>query len=170
MGKARRARVALAAVGVAVGLAVAACGLAGCSSGGHAAPAPRARAYANVDACLLTGPGGVADPAAAPVWAGMADVSATGQVRTSYLAVPAPATAASVQSHLGSLLVSKCDLIIAVGDPERAAVLAQAPNFPSVHFLVLGPAARVSPNVETLDFAPSGIRAAVASAVRTLAG
>ena len=141
MGKAWRARVGLAAAGVTVATGV----LAGCSSGGNVAPTPsRARVYANVDACLLTGPGGVADPAAAPVWAGMEDVSATGQVRTSYLAVPAPATTASVQSHLGSLLVSRCDLIIAVGAPERAAVLAQAGKLPSVHFLVLGPAARVS--------------------------
>jgi hypothetical protein len=100
----------------------------------------------------------------------MEDVSATGQVRASYLAVPDPVTAASVQSHLGSLLVSKCDLIIAVGTPERAAVLAQAREFPSVHFLVLGPAAGIASNVEALAFAPSGTRAAVASAVRALAG
>lgn len=166
MGKTWRARAALAA-----GLAMAAGVLAGCSSGHYVAPAPtRARAYADVDACLLTGPGGVADPAAAPVWAGMEDVSATGQVRTSYLAVPAPATPASVASHLGSLVVSKCDLIIAVGAAERAAVLAQAREFPSVHFLVLGPAAGIPANVDALSFATSGTRAAVASAVRTLAG
>jgi len=167
MDKAWRARIALMAAGVAVALG----GLAGCSSAGYVAPAPtRARVYANMDACLLTGPGGVADPAVAPVWAGMEEVSATGQVRTSYLAVSAPATAASVQSHLGSLLVSKCDLIVAVGAPERAAVLAQARKFPSVHFLVLGPAAAAPSNVDALAFAPSGTKAAVASAVRTLAG
>jgi hypothetical protein len=169
MGNAGRARVALRGAGV-----VAAAGLlAGCSSGGPTAPAPaptRARAYANVDACLLTGPAGLGDPAAAPVWAGMEDVSATGQVRASYLAVPTPVTAASVQSHLGSLLVSKCDLIIAVGAPERAAVLARAREFPSVRFLVLGPATGIPSNVEALAFTPAGTPAAVASAVRALAG
>jgi hypothetical protein len=156
-----RGVLSVAAAGMAAGL------LAACSSGG--APS-RARAYANVDACLLTGPRGVSDPAAAPVWAGMEDVSVTGRVRASYLEVPDPVTPVSALSHLGSLLVQKCTLIIAVGGPERAAVLTEAGRFPSVRFVVLGAAGQVPPNVDALAFTTSGIRAAVADAVRAVAG
>jgi hypothetical protein len=144
--------------------------LAACSSGGGPGAAPSARTYANVDACLLTGPHGIFDPAAAPVWAGMEDVSVTGRVRASYLEVPDPVTPASALSHLNSLLVQKCTLVIAVGEPERAAALTQAPRFPAVRFVVLGPAGRVPPNVEDLAVVASSIRAAVAGAVRAVAG
>jgi basic membrane lipoprotein Med (substrate-binding protein (PBP1-ABC) superfamily) len=166
MRKSRRARTVLPRVVVAMMAGL----LAACSSGGPASAPSRARAYANVDACLLTGPGGVSSPAVAPVWAGMEDVSVTGRVRASYLTVPSPETAASAQSHLNSLIVQKCALIIAVGAPERAAVLAEARRFPSVHFVVLGAAAQVSPNVDALAFTTAGTRAAVANAVRTVAG
>ena len=145
--------------------------LAACSSGGGPASAPsRARSYANVDACLLTGPRGVFDPAAAPVWAGMEDVSVTGQVRASYLEVPDPVTAGSAESHLNSLIVEKCALIIAVGGPEQAAVLAEARQFPAVRFAVLGAVGQVPPNVDDIAFTPSGTRAAVASAVHAVVG
>lgn len=68
-------RGALAAAGAAMAAGL----LVACSSGGPAGASSRARAYANVDACLLTGPRGVFDRAAAPVWAGMEDVSAIGE-------------------------------------------------------------------------------------------
>jgi hypothetical protein len=161
-------RGALAAAGTAMVAGL----LASCSSGGPAGVSSRARAYANVDACLLTGPRGVFDPAAAPVWAGMEDVSATGQVRASYLEVPDPVTPASAQSHLNSLIVQKCALVVAVGGPERAAVLSEARQFPSVRFVVLGAVGQPPPNVDGLAFTTtsSGTRAAVASAVRSVAG
>ena len=144
--------------------------LAACSSGGGPGSAPsRARAYANIDACLLTGPRGIFDPAAAPVWAGMEDVSVTGRVRASYLEVPDPVTPGSALSHLNSLIVEKCTLVIAVGGPERAAVLSEAGQFPSVRFVVLGAVGRVPPNVDALAFTTSGTRAAVAGAVRAVA-
>lgn len=169
MGKSWLGRGALPAAGAALVLGM----LASCSSGGGPAAVPsRARAYANVDACLLTGPHGVFDPAAVPVWAGMEDVSATGQVRASYLEVPNPVTAGSAQSHLNSLIVQKCALIVAVGDQEKAAVLAEAKQFPSVRFVVLGAAGKVPSNVDDLAFTTttSATRAAVASAVRAIAG
>jgi hypothetical protein len=145
--------------------------LASCSSGGAPASVPsRARAYANVDACLLTGPRGIFDPAAAPAWAGMEDVSVTGKVRASYLEVPDPVTPGSALSHLNSLIVAKCALIIAVGGPERAAVLAEARRFSAVRFVVLGAAGTVPPNVYDLAFMTAGTRAAVAGAVRAVVG
>jgi basic membrane lipoprotein Med (substrate-binding protein (PBP1-ABC) superfamily) len=145
--------------------------LAACSSGGGPGSVPsRARSYADVDACLLTGPRGIFDPAAAAVWAGMEDVSVTGRVRASYLEVPDPVTAGSAESHLNSLIVEKCALILAVGGPEQAAVLAEASRFPSVRFVVLGAVGQVPPNVDDIAFTPSGARAAVARAVRAVAG
>lgn len=156
---------------LAAGAAMAAGMLASCSSGGAPASVPsRARAYADVDACLLTGPRGIFDPAAAPVWAGMEEVSVTGQVRASYLEVPAPVTPGSALSHLNSLIVQKCALIIAVGGPERTAVLAEARRFSAVRFVVLGPAGPVPPNVDDLAFTTAGARAAVAGAVREVVG
>jgi hypothetical protein len=100
----------------------------------------------------------------------MEDVSVTGKVRASYLEVPDPVTPGSALSHLNSLIVQKCTLIIAVGGPERAAVLSEARQFPSVRFLVLGAAGQVPPNVDDLAFTTSGTRAAVAGAVRAIAG
>lgn len=154
------------------GLAVVAGLLPACSSSG-ATPGSvpsRARAYVNVDACLLTGPHGVSDPAAAPVWAGMEDVSVTGRVRVSYLEVPAPDTPGTAVTHLNSLILQKCMLIIAVGGPQQAAVLTDARRFPAVRFVVLGAVGHVPPNVDDLAFATSGTRAAVANAVRAFAG
>jgi len=169
MGKSWLGQGALAAAGAALVIGM----VPACSSGGGPAAVPsRARAYANVDACLLTGPRGVFDPAAVPVWAGMEDVSVTGQVRASYLEVPNPVTPGSALSHLNSLIVQKCALIIAVGDQERAAVLAEARQFPSVRFVVLGTAGKVPPNVDDLAFTTTtaATRTAVAGAVRAVAG
>ena len=164
----RFARGVLSGAGVAVMAAL----LAACSAGaGSPGSVPsRARAYANVDACLLTGPHGISDPATAQAWAGMEDVSVTGKVRASYLEVTAPETTGTALTHLNSLILQKCTLIIAVGGPERAAVLADAGRFPAVHFVVIGAAGHVPPNVEDLAFATSGTRAAVAGAVRTFIG
>lgn len=155
------------AAGVAAGLEVA-----GLPGGG--ATAARARVYENVDACLLTGRNGVNDPAAAPVWAGLEDASAATSARVSYLAVTGPGTVANAESFLGSLLVRGCRVVVASGGPERSAVLAQAPRFPRVRFVVTGAtvgsgtgSGTGAANVTGVVFATSGVRAAVAAAVES---
>ena len=153
-----------AVVGTGVGLAVAG-GPLPWSGGGRALPPPRARVYENVDACLLTGARGIADPAAAQAWAGMRDASRATSARVSYLAVTGPATAAQAGPFAGSLLVGGCKVVVASGAAERAAVLAEAGRFGSVRFVVAGAAAHSPANVTALTFAPSGLRSAVASAV-----
>lgn len=113
-----------------------------------------------VDACLLTGarPGG--HPDAVQAWAGLEDASRTTTARVSYLAVAGPATEAGAVPYVGSLLVRGCNVVVASG-----AALAETGQFGSVRFVVAGAAAGSPPNVTTLPFTTSGLRAAVASAV-----
>jgi hypothetical protein len=150
-----------AAAGVTAGLLISSL-----SGSGTPAPPARARVYANVDACLLTGPGGIADPAVAPAWAGLEDLSASGRARVSYLAVTGPATTANALPYLGSLVLRKCAVIVAAEGPERAAVLADATRFPSVRFVLVGAGAgQVPSNVDVLASQGAAARAAVAGAV-----
>jgi basic membrane lipoprotein Med (substrate-binding protein (PBP1-ABC) superfamily) len=138
--------------------------------GGGSLPAARARAYVNVDACLLTGPGGVSDPAVAPVWAGMEQASLPTRVRVSYLSVTGPATQANAAPFLGSLLVRGCKVIVAAGTPERAAVLADAGKFPAVKFVIFGAGSAPS-NVTVLAFAAAGgVQSSVANVMTEAVG
>ena len=150
--------------GVGIGLAVSGAPLPW-SSGARALPPVRARVYESVDACLLTGPAGLADPVASQVWAGMEDASKATSARVSYLAVTGPATQAEAAPFAGTLLVRGCKVVVASGAAERAAVLAEAAQFGSVRFVVEGAAAGSPPNVTVLVFNTSGLRAGVASAV-----
>ena len=151
--------------GVALGLVVSGVRLPW-SSGGRVLPPVRARVYENVDACLLTGARGLADPVAAQVWAGMEDASRATTARVSYLAVTGPATAAEAEPFVGSLLVLGCKVIVASGAAEQAAVLADAGRFPGTRFVVTSAATGPS-NVTALAFTTSGLRAAVAAAVES---
>jgi len=153
-----------AVAGVGVGLAVSGAPLPW-SAGGRVPPPARARVYESVDACLLTGARGLADPAAAQAWAGMEAASRATTARVSYLAVTGPATEAEAEPYAGTLLVRGCKVVVASGAAERAAVLAEAGRFGSVRFVVAGAAAGIGPNVTALAFTPSGLRSAVASAV-----
>jgi hypothetical protein len=74
----------VAAAGLAVGLAFAFTG------GSAPAPAARARSYTDFQACLLAGDRGLADPAAAPLWAGMQQASLATHAKVSYLTVAGP--------------------------------------------------------------------------------
>ncbi len=156
-----------AAVGSGIGLALSGAPLPWSASGGPALPAAqtKARVYENVDACLLTGGQGLTDPTAAQFWAGMQQASQATTARVSYLAAAGPATEAAAEPFAGSLLVQGCKVVVATGAPERAAALAEASRFTAVRFVVAGPAAGNLPNVTVLAFTPSGLPAAVASAV-----
>jgi len=154
-----------AVAGVGIGLAVSDGPLPWSPGGGRVLPPARARVYESVDACLLTGPQGLYDPAAAQAWAGLEAASRATSARVSYLAVTGPATVAAAEPFAGSLLVQGCKVIVASGTAERAAALAEAGRFGSVRFVVTGSAVGSPPNVTALAFAPSGLAASVASAV-----
>jgi hypothetical protein len=99
---------------------------------------PRARQYIDVNACLLTGPQGLADPQVTPVWQGMQDASLQTHARVSYLSATGPSTMDNVAPYLNGLLQRRCNIVLAVGSPQVAAVDLQAPKYPNVRFLVIG--------------------------------
>jgi hypothetical protein len=89
------------------------------------APAPQARQYLDVTACLLTGPRGVVPGApAAPAWAAMEQASLATRVMVSYL----PATgAADVAVLLNTMVQRRCGLIVTDGaSPAQVARAATA--------------------------------------------
>lgn len=153
-------------VGTVIGLLLAG------SPGGRAQPQVRARTYLNVDACLLTGLGGVSGKSVAPVWDGMRDASLSTHVRVSYLQVSGPPTMANALPYLGTLLVQNCKVVVAVGDPERSAVLKDASRFTAVRFVIFGGAgpSNAPANVTVLAYQPADARSAVTSAVSAAVG
>ena len=102
------------------------------------APAPRARQYSDFSACLLTDEAGVGSRQARPVWAGMQRASAQTSARVSFLEAVGSADADNVSSYLNTLLQRRCDVVLAAGSPQVAAVSAAAPSAPGTHFIVVG--------------------------------
>jgi basic membrane lipoprotein Med (substrate-binding protein (PBP1-ABC) superfamily) len=58
--------------------------------------------------------------------------------KVSFLSVVGPDATDNAATYLNTLIVRHCDLIVAVGPAEVAAVSAQAPSSPSMHFAVVG--------------------------------
>jgi basic membrane lipoprotein Med (substrate-binding protein (PBP1-ABC) superfamily) len=158
--------VAAGACTVAAGLAA---GLVLTFTGGAPAPAARARLYTDFQACLLTSERGLADPAAAPVWAGMEQASLVTHAKVSYLAVAGPQTMDNALPFLGSLLVRHCGLVLAAGQAEREAVTERAREYPLVKFAVVG-GVSAAPNMTVLSGSAAAARSGAASAVAHAAG
>lgn len=142
--------------------------------GGGSAPASRARAYTSFQACLLTDARGISAAPAAQVWAGMEDASLRTHAKVSYLAVTGPTTSANALTFLGSLLVRRCDVVVATGSPEQAAVRAEAPKYPGVRFVLAGAAGVQGPvaagNVAVASAGQSGLRGAMAALIEADTG
>jgi basic membrane lipoprotein Med (substrate-binding protein (PBP1-ABC) superfamily) len=132
-------------------------------------PPTRARAYTDVDACLLTGDKGVtADTTAATVWQGMQDASLKTHARVSYAQVTGEQSTGNARPFLNGLLQRSCDVVLAVGRPEVAAAQATAASHQKVAF-VLVDGAHAGANVSTVA-AGDGLRAGVAQAVEHAVG
>lgn len=99
---------------------------------------PRARQYRDVTACLLTDARGVAGAEAAPVWAGMQEASLTTRAKVQFLEVDGPETVDNARTYLGSLVLSRCDVVVAVGAAQVGAVAIDAPAYPEVQFVAVG--------------------------------
>jgi hypothetical protein len=129
-------------------------------------PAPRARPYLAFTACLLTDGQGLAGSAAGPVWAGMQDASLATRAKVQYLPTVGVADVAGVLPYLASLAQRHCDLIVAVGAAQVAAVDAAAEKYPDTRFVTVG-GARPGPNVTVVDgsSAPQ-VRKRISSLVR----
>lgn len=130
-----------------------------------AVPDTRARAYTDVDACLLTGDKGItADTTAAAVWQGMQDASLKTHARVSYAPVTGEQSTGNARPFLNGLLQRSCDVVLAVGDPEVTAAKMTAPQYKKVEFLLVGAATRTGANVRTVATG-DGLRAGIADAV-----
>jgi basic membrane lipoprotein Med (substrate-binding protein (PBP1-ABC) superfamily) len=128
----------------------------------HSTP-PRARHYADFDACLLTSGEGVTGNQAAKVWAGLQDASKATSIRVSYLPVIGQQTQANASPYLAGLVARKCRLILAVDAAPVAAIDADAARYPAVHFIVVG-GSSTAPNVRPLSTS-GDVRGSVRSTV-----
>jgi basic membrane lipoprotein Med (substrate-binding protein (PBP1-ABC) superfamily) len=130
---------------------------------------PRARPYLAFAACLLTDGQGIAGAAARPVWAGMGDASLATRVKVQYLPSVGAVTVEDVRPYLAGLVQRHCDLIVAVGPAQVAAVAADAHAYPRVRFAVVGGASRA--NVTAVENGPaSAVQERVDAWVRAQVG
>jgi basic membrane lipoprotein Med (substrate-binding protein (PBP1-ABC) superfamily) len=111
--------------------------------------APRARQYTAFKSCLLTNAKGISEKPASAVWQGMQQASLKTHSKVQYLANTEVKSTNAVP-YLGSLLQTRCDLIIAVGDTQTAAVSASAGSHPDTKFVVVGTTAKL-PNVTSVN-------------------
>ena len=112
---------------------------------------PRAREYRDVTACLLTDGQGVAGEQAAPVWAGMQAASDRTHGQSRYLEVTGEQTVENAKTFVGTLLLGRCSVILAVPGIADEAVHALAESHPGQQFLVVGGADSAAGNVSRLD-------------------
>lgn len=135
-------------------------------SDGRKLPPTRARHYSNAQACLLVGPKGLREAGVAPVWAGMQDASSTTKTKVSYLAMSGPQTVDVAATYVTTLVQRQCDVVLAVGATEVAAVGKQAAAFPKTRFVEVGGADSAANVVVVDDSSASSTRMGVASIVR----
>lgn len=133
-------------------------------------PAPRARVYRNVDACLLTDGHGLSGGQAAAVWAGMQDASGDTRIRVSYLAVQGEDTVSNALPYLAGLLQRGCDVVLAAGPAEVSAVAADARKYPKVRFVVVGGTVAAANVTDLGETQASAVRAQVKRAIVTTVG
>ena len=125
-------------------------------------PAPRAREYTAKQACLLTDAKGVNSAPAASVWAGMEDASLATHAKVMYLPSTGPDTVGNTIPYANTLLQRHCNVILAVGQVQTAAVSQIARSKPSAQFVIVGPGNGVTKeNVTTLPTSP-GMRSQIA--------
>ncbi|MDQ0684307.1 basic membrane lipoprotein Med (substrate-binding protein (PBP1-ABC) superfamily) [Streptomyces achromogenes] len=127
-------------------------------------PDTRARAYTDVDACLLTDGKGITGTTAATVWQGMQDASLRTHARVSYAPVTGEQSVGNARPFLNGLLQRSCDVVLAVGKPEVTAVEATAPQYRKVDFVLVGGTTRAGGNVHAVTTGDT-LRADVADAV-----
>jgi hypothetical protein len=151
--------------GGAAGLVVLAAGLLLWPSSNGGDTTSGAREYlASFTACLLTDSHGLAPTETALVWRGMQNASLATQAKVEYLPVMSGSTAAAAAPYLASLLQRHCNVVVATGRAQVAAVSAQARRFPSVQFVVPGPVLAGS-HVIGLRVPAAGLPAAVANVI-----
>lgn len=92
----------------------------------------------------------------------MQSASLATSMNVTYLAATGATGVADVQPYLNTLLHRRCDVVVAVGDKEVAAVAASAGANPAAHFVAVG-SASAAPNVAAVDAAGGDVAAVVES-------
>lgn len=134
---------------------------------GRELPPPRATVYLDFSACLLASPQGLADPAAAPVWAGMQDASDATKAKVSYLAAAGPETVGNSSAYATSLLQRQCGVVITIGQTRADTVLQYVTQYPTVRFvLVDGKGSGTNVTTVTAADARAGVAQAIEQAVK----
>lgn len=133
------------------------------------AAAPRARVYRDIDVCLLTDAKGVAAGQARQTWQGLQDYSTATAVRVSYVPVIGPATTKNAAAFLAGLMQRRCQVVVAVGAAQVAAVEQASTRSPDTGFVVVGATRQDRANVVAVSPAEARLSGAVSSAVGRLA-
>jgi hypothetical protein len=94
----------------------------------------------------------------------MQQASAQTSARVSFLEAIGPADADNISTYLNTLLQRRCNVVLAAGAPQVAAVLAGASSARATHFIVVG-VPSPGANVASL---PAGGDEAVTGAVARL--
>lgn len=140
---------------------------------GQVYPASRQRAYSSYSACLLTGASGLSDATAAQVWAGMRAASTRVEpaIQVRYTPAVGAAGASAVEAFVNTFAMSKCSLVVAVGEAQVKAVAARATAFPGVDFLAVGSSGASAANLAVLAPASAAktTESEVSAAVRAAA-
>ncbi|MBX9424786.1 MULTISPECIES: BMP family ABC transporter substrate-binding protein [Streptomyces] len=101
-------------------------------------PDPRARAYQDYDACLLTDERGIVSGApAAPVWEGMQAASVDKRIRVTFVPVMGEQSVANARPFLNGLVQRDCEIVVASGAPQVAAAEAAVEKNPKVRFVTV---------------------------------
>jgi basic membrane lipoprotein Med (substrate-binding protein (PBP1-ABC) superfamily) len=120
-------------------------------------PPPRAVVYTDFQACLLTGPQGLADSTAATVWSGMQDASTATHAKVSYLAVAGPDTAGTVSPYVATLVQRKCNIVLTTDAIAADAITQAATQHADVRFVTVsgsagsGHVTTISPDSATVS-------------------
>lgn len=101
-------------------------------------PPPRAVVYKDFQACLLTGPQGLADPTIALIWEGMQDASKATRAKVSHLATAGSDTVADTTPYVATLLQRQCNVVVTVGETHSAVAIELASGHPDVRFVAIG--------------------------------
>lgn len=99
--------------------------------------APRARAYKDVDVCLLTDAHGISAPPGRQAWQGLQDYSKKSAVRVSYVPVIGPATAKNAAQYLAGLVQRRCRVVVVTGPAQIDAAKGAAQRSPDTGFVLV---------------------------------
>lgn len=122
--------------------------------------APRARQYLTFTACLLTDSHGLAGRPAAQAWSGMQRASLATRAKVEYVPVMSGSTSAAAAPYLASLLQGHCNVVIAAGPAQVAAVVSEKARPPGVRLVALGSVPARS-GIMTVPASGSGVAPAV---------